>query len=182
MSHFISSLLEQMFAAWALCSDSRQEALLGPLLYRPNGTLKEIHGSQFVSCCEQGWNWEVLSQTMALSWVRFLGLLLAAPACHCLWLLTTPRMVVALGILTHSGMFDSGTPGTSVVSDLNPYEQLTWRGCGSEWLLVFPCHGSALWEWEKTEPGGLSLLLGGSFLPCPRFLPHSPFRDFLCCG
>lgn len=33
MPHFMSRLRRQIFAAWALCSDSRQEALLGPLLY-----------------------------------------------------------------------------------------------------------------------------------------------------
>lgn len=64
-------------------------------------------------------------------------------------------------------MFDSGALGTSVVSDLNPYEQLTCRGWG--WLLVFPYHGSALWESEKTEAGGLSLLLGTPFHPAHGF-------------
>lgn len=57
-------------------------------------------------------------------------------------------------------MFDSGALGTSVVSDLNPYEQLIWQ-----------CTLGG----EKTELGGLSQLLGGSFLP------RSPFRDFPCC-
>lgn len=45
VSHFMSHLRGQIFAAWTLCGDSRQEALLGPLLHRCDWSLRGPEGS-----------------------------------------------------------------------------------------------------------------------------------------